>query len=427
MDPALLLMLSSLMQLQNTFEPSSPSSINDNNAPLLFFMLAAALCHAAAIYSHKTSNSDDDDNNNSDFNATNTNLLLYNNLIISDQMRALDPQLRDTQWRTTYGLSYPLFTKLLDHLRPHIPPHTISMPLHSALAMVLHRLSQGHSARAVASQYKADPWMVAKITNTVTRVISTKVYPYYIEIPNRQNLLQIIQGFKDLTGLPNMCGAIDGNHIKLHKKPNNEFMYKCRHNFYAVVLQAVSDHRKIFWDVCVRAPGGTDDSNHFRESSLFNKLTSEQVLMDSVITIRGNQLRPYLAGDWCYPLLSFLLVPFSPNGSGTPAQNMFDAALMKGRSVVEQATGLLKGRWKMLQDLNVGLNHAPQTIVACCVLHNLCQLFGEPEPLMCRDPRENGPAARTIDSDKSINYFGETSRQALIEDLQERHQRVSMR
>lgn len=379
MDPALLLMLSSLMQLQNTFEPSSSSSINDNNAPLLFFMLAAALCHAAAIYSHKASK-DDDDNNNSDFNAINANLLLYNNLIISDQMRALDPQLRDAQWRTTYGLSYPLFTELLEQLRPHIPAHTINMPLHSALAMVLHRLSQGHSARTVASQYKADPWMVAKITNLVTRVISTKIYPYYVRIPTGQRLQQIMQGFKELTGLPNMCGAIDGNHIKIHKKPDNEFMYKCRHNFYAVVLQAVSDHKKVFWDICVRAPGGTDDSTHFRESSLFNKLTSGQVLTDSMITMRGYQ-----------------------------------------------AIGLLKGRWRMLQDLNVGLNHAPQTIVACCVLHNLCQTSGEPEPPICRDPRENGPAARTFDSDKSIYHFGESSRQALLEDLQERHQRVSTR
>lgn len=425
MDPSLLLMLSSLMQLQNNFEPSS-SSINDNNAPLLFFMLAAALCHAAAIYSHKTSNSDDDDNNNSDFNATNTNLL-FNNLIISDRMRQLDPHLRDTQFRATYGLSYPLFTALLEQLKPYIPPHTINMPLHSALAMVLHRLSQGHSARAVASQYKAEPWMVAKITNVFTRVISTKLYPCYIGIPSGQRLLQTIQGFKELTGLPNMCGAIDGSHIRLHKKPNNEVIYKCRHNFYAVVLQAVSDHRKVFWDVCVRAPGGTDDSTHLRESSLFEKLTSGQVLMDSVITIRGHQLRPYLAGDWCYPLLSFLLVPFSSNGSGTPAQNLFDAALIRGKSVVEQAVGLLKGRWRMLQDLNVGLSHGPQTIVACCVLHNLCQLSGEPEPLMCRDPWENGLAARTSDSDKSISYFGETSRQALLEDFQEGHQRVSMR
>jgi hypothetical protein len=32
---------------------------------------------------------------------------------------------------------------------------------------------------------------------------------------------------------------------------------------------------------------------------------------------------------------------------------------MKGRFVVEQAIGLLKGSWKILQDLNVGLHHTP--------------------------------------------------------------------
>lgn len=46
---------------------------------------------------------------------------------------------------------------------------------------------------------------------------------------------------------------------------------------------------------------------------------------------------------------------------------------------------------------------------------------------MCKDPRENGPTARKFDSDKSISYFRETSRQALLKDFQEGHQRVSMR
>eukprot|EP01018_Ginkgo_biloba_P029127 Gb_19400 [translate_table: standard] len=426
MDPALLLMLSSLMQLENSFESSSSSSsfssssINDNNAPLLFFMLAAVLSHAAAIYSHNNSNPGNTDSYfNNNVNSLHSNL-------ITDQMWALDPQVRDSQWRSTYGLSYPLFTKLVELIRPHIPVETISMPLNSALAMVLYRLSQGFNAKTLASQYNIDPWMIAKITNMITRVLSTKLYSNYIRIPSGQRLLQIIQGFKDLTGLPNMCGAIDGSHVKIHKRPSNEFIYKCRHHFVAVLLQAVSDHRKVFWDICVRAPGGTDDSTHFRESTLFNKLLSGQVLMDAVVTIRGIHIRPYLVGDWCYPLLSYLVRPFSSNGSGTPAENAFDASLMRGRSSVEQAIGLLKGRWRILQDLNVGLNHAPQTIVACCVLHNMCQMAEEPEPDMWKDPKENGPVARLLDSEKSLHYFGECLRQALLEDLQDR-QRVSTR
>lgn len=97
---------------------------------------------------------------------------------------------------------------------------------------------------------------------------------------------------------------------------------------------------------------------------------------------------------------------------------------MKGRSAVVEAIGLLKGRWKILQDLNMGLNHAPQTIVACCVLHNLCQIAREPEPELWKEPDEIGPPPRVLDSEKSFCYFGENLRQALADDL---HQRLSSR
>ena len=76
---------------------------------------------------------------------------------------------------------------------------------------------------------------------------------------------------------------------------------------------------------------------------------------------------------------------------GSPAYNLSDGMLMKGQWVVVDAIGLLKARWKILPDLNVGISHAPQTIVACCVLHNLCQIAKEPEPEPLKDPNETGP------------------------------------
>lgn len=224
-----------------------------------------------------------------------------------------------------------------------------------------------------------------------------------------------------------MCGAIDGSPIKLNNLPddyNDIDKYRCRNGYSAVLLQVVADHRKIFWDVCVKAPGGTDDATHFRDSLLYNRLTSSEILRDSVITVKGHHVRPYIVGDWCYPLMSYLLTPFSSNATGTLAQNSFDTGLMKGRSMVEQAIGLLKGRWRILQDLNVGINHAPQTIVACCVLHNICQIAGEPEPTLCKDTRETGPPARVLDNEKSFYYFGERLRQAMADDLQDRKQRT---
>ncbi|KAL5705825.1 hypothetical protein ACHQM5_024242 [Ranunculus cassubicifolius] len=294
--------------------------------------------------------------------------------------------------------------------------------------MVLSRLAHGYSAKTLAAKYSLEPYVVAKITNVVTRILATKLYPEFVKIPVGHRLLQIIHAFKDITGLPNMCGAIDGSPIRVSRIPEDEgynsSAYRSRNGHSAVLLQVVADHRKIFWDVCVKAPGGTDDATHFRDSLLYNRLTSSEILRDSVITVKGHHVRPYIVGDWCYPLMSFLLTPFSSNGTGTLAQNSFDAALMKGRSMVEHSIGLLKGRWKILQDLNVGINHVPQTIVACCVLHNICQIAGEPEPALFKDTRETGPPARVLENEKSFYYFGESLRQAMADDLQDRQQRA---
>lgn len=326
-----------------------------------------------------------------------------------------------------YGLSHPVFTKVVDKLKPHITASNLSLPSDYAVAMVLSRLAHGFSARTLASRYSLEPYLISKITNMVTRLLATKLYPDFIKIPVRRRLIETTQAFEELTSLPNMCGAIDGSPIKLNSVPNDQSgsnLYKCRYGYPSVLLQVVADHKKVFWDVCVKAPGATDDVVHLRDSLLYNRLISGDVAWDKVINVRGHHVRPYIVGDWCYPLLSFIMTPFSPNGSGNPAQNLFDGMLMKGRSVVVEAIGLLKGRWKILQDLNVGLNHAPQTIVACCVLHNLCQIAGEPEPEIWKEPDECGTPARVLESEKSFHYFGDSLRQALADDL---HQRLSSR
>lgn len=125
-------------------------------------------------------------------------------------------------------------------------------------------------------------------------------------------------------------------------------------------VQVVCDHNKVFWDVCCKSPGSADNASHLRSSSLYQKLVSGQILVDSVVTLRGNHMRPYIVGDCSYPLLSFLLTPFTENGTGNPAQNFFDQHLLQGTAVIQDAIATLKGRWKVLQNLNVGLNHTSQ-------------------------------------------------------------------
>ncbi|PRQ23207.1 putative harbinger transposase-derived nuclease domain-containing protein [Rosa chinensis] len=445
MDQSFLLMLSNLLHLHNSIDPTtslissptstttassaststSPTSLltSSSAAPLLFFTIASVLSYIASSRPSSSSPSTPAASSSAAAAASDYSVSAFRALS-TEHIWSLEAPLRDAQWRSLYGLSYPVFTTVVDKLKPHIALSNLSLPSDYAVAMVLSRLAHGFSAKSLAARYSLEPYLISKITNMVTRLLATKLYPEFIKIPvSRRRLIETTQAFEELTSLPNMCGAIDGSPIRLHKQnlPGN---YKCRYGYNAVQLEVVADHKKIFWDVCVKAPGGTEDATHFRESLLYNRLTSGDIVWDKVINVRGHPVRPYIVGDWCYPLLSFLLTPFSPNGMGTPAQNLFDGMLMKGRSVVVEAIGLLKGRWKILQDLNVGLNHVPQTIVACCVLHNLCQIAREPEPELWKDPEENGMPPRVHDSEKSLYYFGESLRQALADDL---HQRLSSR
>eukprot|EP01018_Ginkgo_biloba_P014471 Gb_35823 [translate_table: standard] len=71
--------------------------------------------------------------------------------------------------------------------------------------------------------------------------------------------------FRTITLLPTICGVIDGTHIKLAKKPKKDEtpeQYMNKHHFYSVLLQGICDAQKVFWDVCVNAPGGTHDARH---------------------------------------------------------------------------------------------------------------------------------------------------------------------
>ncbi|KAH7517947.1 hypothetical protein FEM48_Zijuj09G0118300 [Ziziphus jujuba var. spinosa] len=451
-------MLSNLLHLHNSLDPTtsllsdtlsstttvagasvgtssaSPTSLltSSSAAPLLFFTIASVLSYIA---SSKPSSSSSAANTSTPPPSSSSNAVAASDYSVSafralstEHIWSLEAPLRDAQWRSLYGLSYPVFTTVVDKLKPLITPSNLSLPCDYAVAMVLSRLAHGFSAKTLATRYSLEPYLISKITNMVTRLLATRLYPEFIKIPvSRRRLIETTQAFEELTSLPNMCGAIDGSPIKLHKLQRDQKLagsYKCRYGFPSVLLQVVADHKKIFWDVCVKAPGGTEDANHFRDSLLYNRFTSGDIVWEKVFNVRGHHVRPYIVGDWCYPMMSFLLTPFSPNGMGTPAQNLFDGMLMKGRSVVVEAIGLLKGRWKILQDLNIGLNHAPQTIVACCVLHNLCQIAREPEPELWKEPDESGPPPRLLDSEKSFYYFGENLRQALAEDL---HQRLSSR
>ena len=87
----------------------------------------------------------------------------------------------------------------------------------------------------------------------------------------------------------------------------------------------------------------------------------------------GDEIRPLLVADPAYKLTNQCMKPYPETAALTASHREFNKALSRARVVIEQAFGMLKGRWRCLLDkLDESVKKIPQTIIACCILRNIC-------------------------------------------------------
>ncbi|KAJ6365031.1 hypothetical protein OIU76_029916 [Salix suchowensis] len=159
MDESFMLMLSNLLHLHNSLDPStpllsspssssgsSPSSLLSSSSPtpLLFFTLASLLSYLAS-QKKTTSTKPPTSTSTTAANPESSSFSVSAFRALStEHIWSLEAPLRDAQWRTL---------------------------------MVLSRLAHGFSAKTLASRYSLEPYLISKITNMVTRLLATKLYP----------------------------------------------------------------------------------------------------------------------------------------------------------------------------------------------------------------------------------------------------------
>ena len=67
--------------------------------------------------------------------------------------------------------------------------------------------------------------------------------------------------------------------------------------------------------------------------------------------------------------------PFPHHCPLTRDQRRFNYRLSRARMTVENTFGRLKGRWRrILKRLDVKTCDVPLIVVACCILHNICEI-----------------------------------------------------
>lgn len=139
---------------------------------------------------------------------------------------------------------------------------------------------------------------------------------------------------------------------------------------YVITLQAICDASLKFIDCYAGYPSSVHDAKIFRNSNIYHSihLNPEKYFPHS----------EFILADKAYPTLKWCITPYMNQGNLTRQQENFNTLVSQTRQTNERAFALIFGRFRRLKYLDMNrVDLIPGTILACCVLHNICLDFGD--------------------------------------------------
>lgn len=272
-----------------------------------------------------------------------------------------------------------LCSELHQHLSKKVTRFRIPVPCDKQVAIALWRLATNVEYRTIAALFDLGIFTVCTIVKRTCSAITTHLLPRYVCMPTGQNLRTVINEFETLWGFPQVVGAVDGSHVPILKPHDSPSDYFNRKGFYSIIVQAVVDSRGKFIDVTIGWPGKVHDARVLVNSTFYQSGMTGQLLPDWKRTIEGEEIPLMILGDSAYPLLSWLMKPYSDTGALTPQQRHFNYRQSRAHMVVENAFRRLKGRWRcLLKRMDYyKIENATNVIASCIVLHNICKSRGD--------------------------------------------------
>uniref|UniRef100_A0A3P9DB54 Uncharacterized protein n=1 Tax=Maylandia zebra TaxID=106582 RepID=A0A3P9DB54_9CICH len=201
-----------------------------------------------------------------------------------------------------------------------------SIPVSKRVGIGLYWLATGACYRTMSNLFEVAKSTVCSILHEFCFAVRYVLMPEYIKWPRGDDLIQVIEGFRQRWGFPQCAGAVDGSHIPITAPEDNHCDYFNRKDWHSVILQGVVDHK-----FCVH---------------------DARVLKNSEIHTMAER------GKLFPPVSIFEHSEFS---SLTEEQQYFNERQSRARMTVGCAFGQLKGQWRCLGKR------------ACCTLHNVCE------------------------------------------------------
>lgn len=248
----------------------------------------------------------------------------------------------------------------------------LAIPVRQRVAVCIWRLATGEPLREVSKRFGLGISTCHKLVLEVCKAIQDVLKPKVLEWPNEQRLNEVKRGFETFSGIPNVGGSLYTTHIPIIAPKDRVAMYynkkqteRNQKTSYSISVQGVVDNQGIFTDVSIGWPGSMPDGKVLEKSSISQR--GNMGLMKDVV----------LVGNSGHPLMDWLLVPYT-NQNQTWTQHAFNEKVSEVQSIAKEAFMKMKARWFCLQKrTEMKLQDLPVVLMACCVLHNVCEINNE--------------------------------------------------
>ncbi|KAL3680857.1 hypothetical protein R1sor_023813 [Riccia sorocarpa] len=290
-------------------------------------------------------------------------------------------------WRRLFRVSKPTFDYICQLVKPDVESETPAsfqgiegrvITVEKQVAIALRRLASGDSLTTLGELFGVGESTVSKVIWKFVNSMEKRAR-HHMNWPEGAEMERVKCGFEVDHGLPNCCGVIDVTHI-LMELPGTESSVDWfdREQNYSMLMQVVVDMDMRIRDIFTGWPGSITDSRLLRNSGFYAMCENGERLHGQPRMVQGIQVREYIIGDSGYPLLPWLINPYTTTGL-SPSRDYFNVKHASTKSVVEDALGRLKGAWKILHKVlwRPDIRKLPSIILVCCLLHNIMIEAGE--------------------------------------------------
>lgn len=265
------------------------------------------------------------------------------------------------------------FLQILDYIQPDL--HKLDLvgdviPPAKRLAIGLARLTRGDYYKTIAEMYGVGETTAATICNEVSRIVVTRLWDQCVSsrMPSNAQDMELAQNHMPF---PFAFAAIDGCHIPVQCPAGGTDAKKAYYNFknfYSVILLALVDGKgRFIWASCGQ-PGNCHDSTLLQSTELWDKLFDICHLKTEVIG--GVTVPSLVLADGAFPFRTYVMKRYS-QAVPTQEQKLFNRKHGNSRVIVENAFGLLKGRFRVLsRKCESSPENVKYKCLASVILHN---------------------------------------------------------